>query len=68
MIRWGAVTPLMNLPSSLVSLGGLRRGARSSYPAWLDQGAKNDNAQDDDEDLRADPLAQIDLAVSGCLA
>ncbi|KAK1923454.1 armadillo-type protein [Papiliotrema laurentii] len=30
--------------------------------SWLDQGAKNDNAQDDDEDLRADPLAQIDLA------
>lgn len=27
-------------------------------------GAKNDNAQDDDEDLKEDPISQIDLAVS----
>lgn len=30
----------------------------------MDHGAKNDNAQDDDEDLASDPISQIDMAVS----
>lgn len=28
---------------------------------WLDQGPNASDAQDDDEDLKADPLAQIDM-------
>jgi hypothetical protein len=30
----------------------------------MDYGAKNDNAQDDDADLKEDPISQVDLAVS----
>ena len=33
----------------------------------MDHGAKNDSAQDDDEDLAQDPISQIDMAVSRCL-
>jgi hypothetical protein len=32
--------------------------------AWMDNGAGGHDAQDDDEDLRSDPIAQIDLSVS----
>lgn len=32
--------------------------------AWLDAGGPDSDAQDDDEDLKSDPIAQIDLAVS----
>lgn len=31
---------------------------------WLDDGPGENDAQDDDEDLKSDPLAQIDLGVS----
>ena len=31
---------------------------------WLEDGPNDSDAQDDDEDLRTDPLAQIDMAVS----
>jgi hypothetical protein len=34
---------------------------------WLDDAGGENDAQDDDEDLRADPLAQIDIGVS-CVA
>ena len=30
----------------------------------MDDGPSHDDAQDDDEDLRSDPMAQIDLGVS----
>ena len=32
--------------------------------AWLDGGPKENDAEEDDEDLRSDPIAQIDLGVS----
>lgn len=33
--------------------------------AWLDDDGGGDNeAQDDDEDLKSDPIAQIDMVVS----
>jgi hypothetical protein len=35
--------------------------------AWMDNGAGDHDAQDDDEDLRSDPIAQIDLSVSNFL-
>ena len=36
-------------------------GAHSA--AWLDGGGNENDAQDDDEDLKSDPIAQIDLGV-----
>ena len=30
----------------------------------MDDGPSHDDAQDDDEDLRSDPMAQVDLGVS----
>jgi hypothetical protein len=42
-------------------------GFRADCVAWLDEGGGGEHdAQDDDEDLRHDPLAQIDMVVS-CL-
>ena len=35
--------------------------------AWMDDGPSHDDAQDDDEDLRSDPVAQIDIGVSASL-
>jgi hypothetical protein len=32
--------------------------------AWLDAGGPDNDTQDDDEDLKSDPIAQIDLPVS----
>jgi hypothetical protein len=45
---------------------GIARARRADIAAaWLDQGGGADtDAQDDDEDLKSDPIAQIDLAVS----
>lgn len=37
----------------------------ADIPAWLDDDGGGDNeAQDDDEDLKSDPIAQIDMVVS----
>lgn len=47
-------------PGPLVSIAH-----RLMRVAWLDDGGGGDNeAQDDDEDLRTDPIAQIDMVVS----
>jgi len=35
-----------------------------SRPAWMDDGPSHDDAQDDDEDLRSDPVALVDLGAS----
>lgn len=49
---------------------GIARACRADIAAaWLDQGGGADtDAQDDDEDLKSDPIAQIDLAVSDLLS
>lgn len=31
--------------------------------AWLESGGESGESQDDDEDLKSDPIAQIDLPV-----
>lgn len=48
---------------SCESCGWFRR-VQTDIVAWLDSGAGENDAQDDDEDLKTDPIAQIDLGVS----
>jgi hypothetical protein len=44
------------------------QGGEADITAWLDEGGGGEHdAQDDDEDLRHDPLAQIDMVVSSVL-
>jgi hypothetical protein len=41
--------------------------SRADTPAWLDDGTgegRGTDAQEDDDDLREDPVAQIDMIVS----
>jgi hypothetical protein len=53
-----------------LAVWGIARACRADIAAaWLDQGGGADtDAQDDDEDLKSDPIAQIDLAVSDLLS
>ena len=53
-----------NLTTFLVSAQYLPFYVADAVVAWMDDGPSYDDAQDDDEDLRSDPIAHIDIGVS----